>query len=163
MTNRFRWAVGIVLKHEGGYVDNPLDPGGETKYGISKRAYPDEDIKNLTKTRAMELYYQDYWSSWLDKFTDPVLSLQVFDFGVNAGVKQAVKIIQGLVGTYEDGILGPSTTEAVNGKNAEWLQKRYSEEIIIFYKDVALRQKNDFAFFRGWIRRALDNLTVDVS
>ena len=50
-----------TLDHEGGYVNDPTDPGGETNYGISKRAYPKIDIKALTKHEAVKIYYKDYW------------------------------------------------------------------------------------------------------
>ena len=61
MTTNFLRAVKEVLKIEGGYVNNPNDRGGETKYGISKRAYPNVDIKNLTLDKAKQIYYNDYW------------------------------------------------------------------------------------------------------
>ena len=56
----FREAIEVILKHEGGYVNDPVDPGGETNMGISKRAYPDLDIKGLTKQSVREIYYKDY-------------------------------------------------------------------------------------------------------
>ena len=63
MTN-FQQAIQFVLKHEGGYVCNPNDPGGETNYGISKQEYPDLDIKNLTVANAMDIYQRDYWDAY---------------------------------------------------------------------------------------------------
>jgi hypothetical protein len=61
MSEHFERAVAFVLRHEGGYVNDPRDPGGETKYGISKRAYPRLDIKGLTEADAKEIYRRDYW------------------------------------------------------------------------------------------------------
>ena len=57
----FEQAVSVIFKHEGGYANNPNDPGQETNWGISKRSYPEEDIYNLTKERAKHIYLRDYW------------------------------------------------------------------------------------------------------
>jgi hypothetical protein len=61
MKTTFEEIIEIVLEHEGGYVNDPDDAGGETKYGIAKRWYPDVDIKNLTKEQAKKIYHTDYW------------------------------------------------------------------------------------------------------
>lgn len=91
MTDNFQIALKFVLKHEGGYVNDPDDPGGETKYGISKRAYPNEDIKNLTRERAEFLYKRDYWDIPgfdLDNFPQDV-AVVLFNVAVNMGVGRA--------------------------------------------------------------------------
>lgn len=76
-----------------GYVNDADDPGGETKYGISKRAYPNEDIKNLTLARALELYFRDYWlKSGCDKLTYP-LNAVVMDCAVSQGVGRAKQLL----------------------------------------------------------------------
>jgi len=85
----FEQALDHVLRWEGGYVNDPRDPGGETKYGISKRAYPNEDIKAMTKERAGELYRKDYWIAAGCPELRPALALAVFDTAVNCGVKRA--------------------------------------------------------------------------
>lgn len=74
-----------------GYVNNPNDPGGETKYGISKKAYPSLDIKNLSLEDALALYYRDYW--YLSKLIDFPLNLCVFDCAVNQGTKRAKEFL----------------------------------------------------------------------
>jgi lysozyme family protein len=61
MLTQFDDIIEVVLEHEGGYVNDPQDPGGETNFGVAKRSHPDVDIKNLTKDGAKEIYYQDYW------------------------------------------------------------------------------------------------------
>ena len=61
MLTKFDDIIEIVLEHEGGYVNDPDDPGGETNFGIAKRSHPDVDIANLTKEDAKIIYYQDYW------------------------------------------------------------------------------------------------------
>jgi lysozyme family protein len=83
---KFEEAVQFILLKEGGYVNDPNDPGGETNFGISKRAYPNEDIKNMTKERAIEIYRKDYWNELnLDNVTFP-MKLVMFDTAVNMGV-----------------------------------------------------------------------------
>lgn len=83
--SNFDSAFGIIVGVEGGYVNDPKDPGGETRFGISKRRYPNEDIKNLTLDRAKFLYKRDYWNS---NGCDPMpweQALLVFDSAVNGG------------------------------------------------------------------------------
>lgn len=81
----FDTAFAIVVGIEGGYVNDPKDPGGETKYGISKRRYPNEDIKNLTIERAKFLYQRDYWNSHHCDSLPWAEALLVFDTSVNGG------------------------------------------------------------------------------
>jgi lysozyme family protein len=85
----FNEAVEFVLRWEGGYVNDPNDPGGETKYGISKRAHPDLDIKNLTLDEAKNIYYNDYWlKADCDHYFFPANYL-MFDTAVNMGISRA--------------------------------------------------------------------------
>jgi len=83
----FVWdtSINITLGFEGGYVNNPNDKGGETKYGISKKAYPDLDIANLTIEQAKEIYKRDYWDRCKCAFIPDALSMALFDFAVNSG------------------------------------------------------------------------------
>lgn len=85
----FDEAVAHILRFEGGYVNDPADPGGETKYGISKRAYPQLDIKNLTVEDAKAIYYRDYWLPAGCDSLPTAAAFLVFDFAVNAGVERA--------------------------------------------------------------------------
>lgn len=88
-------SVGFVLQMEGGYVNDPNDPGGETNYGISKRSYPNLDIKNLTVDQAKEIYYKDFWlPARCDKLSAP-LALVVLDAAVNMGLGAAASLLQG--------------------------------------------------------------------
>lgn len=92
----FEAAFAIVVGIEAGYVNDPKDPGGETKYGISKRAYPNEDIPNLTLARAHELYQRDYWDKAGCEALSWPCALMVFDSAVNQGVSFA-KTLHGTV------------------------------------------------------------------
>jgi lysozyme family protein len=85
----FNKAVEIILKLEGGYVNHPDDPGGETRYGISKRAYPHLNIKTLTKDQAKAIYKRDYWDAAECSLLEPALALLYFDMAVNSGVSAA--------------------------------------------------------------------------
>lgn len=88
----FEPAFAIVVGIEAGYVNDPLDPGGETKFGISKRAYPNEDIPNLTLGRAHELYQRDYWDKANCDALAWELALVTFDCAVNQGVGYAATL-----------------------------------------------------------------------
>ncbi len=130
----FPRALGIVLRFEGGYVNHPQDPGGETKYGISKRAYPDLDIKALTKAQAGEIYRKDYWEPLrCDELAWP-LNLVHFDAGVNHGKGQARKFL-----------LRVSTA------------KGYLDQRRAFYERLIAAKPAMAIFRRGWMRR-LDEL-----
>ena len=85
----FEEAVEKVLAHEGGFVDHPSDPGGATNFGISQRAYPDLDIKNLTREKAIEIYHRDYWVACGCHHLSDRLAYVVFDAAVNSGVARA--------------------------------------------------------------------------
>lgn len=90
MNNNFEAAMKFIFKWEGGYVNDPDDPGGETKYGISKRAYPNVDIKNLTKDQAKEIYFRDYWlKAGLDKYPQDK-AIVLMNVAVNMGVAKAL-------------------------------------------------------------------------
>jgi lysozyme family protein len=81
----FPQACAVVVGEEGGYSNDPNDPGKETKYGISKRAYPNEDIPNLTLERAQELYKRDYWDRFRCDALSWEMALITFDAAVNQG------------------------------------------------------------------------------
>jgi hypothetical protein len=97
----FKRCVDILFTIEGYYSNDPVDRGGETKYGISKKAYPHLDIKNLTKEKAEELYYYDYWYTLCCEQLDFPDSLLVFDSGVNHGVPRVIKWVR-LLKTWKD-------------------------------------------------------------
>lgn len=89
----FEQAFDLVIGHEGGYVNDPQDPGGETKFGISKRAYPNLDIKNLTIEQAREIYLRDYWlGAGCDHIADAAMAILLFDCAVNQGIARAKQL-----------------------------------------------------------------------
>lgn len=94
MFEDFETAFEFIMKWEGGYVNNKKDPGGETKYGISKRSYPNLDIKNLTREDAKKIYLKDFWNgSTADEYPKP-LNIVIFDTAVNMGISRALKFLE---------------------------------------------------------------------
>ena len=149
----FDRCINIILRNEGGYVNHPLDPGGETNFGIAKRFYPDLDIKNLTKEQAIEIYRRDYWRPMaLDKINNPELVLQIFDMGINAGIRTAIKIIQRIVATTEDGDCGPITTGLINRSLVD-LAERYKDERKKYYCSLCRKNPSQAVFLDGWFNR----------
>ena len=146
-----------LMKYEGGYVNDPDDPGGETKFGISKRAYPDEDIANMSEARAMQIYYEDYYKKVnADKLPERI-AWQVFDFGVNAGVARSTRMIQRLVGAYPDGKIGPTTIALVNRYKGEFsLHILFMSARIRYYLDLTEKNIRNMKYLRGWLLRALE-------
>lgn len=147
----FDRAVAIVLQHEGGYVNDPRDPGGETRYGISKRAYPGEDIAGLTIERAKEIYRRDYWNRVRGDELPEALAIALFDYAVNSGVSTAVWALQRVVGVPSDGIIGPKTLAAIRPLKASDCVVNLQAERMVF-----LARLPTFADFgRGWTRRVI--------
>ena len=150
----FEKAFEKLIGHEGGYVDNPRDPGGETKFGISKRSYPREDIRNLTLARAQQIYRADFWDAVrADEMPDAV-RFDLFDAAVNSGVGQATKWLQRAAGAADDGIIGPKTLAAVRSTDPQKLAKRFNGHRLRFMTDL-----NTWGSFgKGWARRIAANL-----
>lgn len=146
------WMIDRVIAHEGGYVNDPDDPGGETKYGISKRAYPKLDIKNLTRDAAASIYERDYFTSAkLYMLPDP-LAYCVLDFGVNAGTSRAVKVLQRVLGVSVDGVVGKGTAAAVEAVRDPYaLVAAYQRARTEYYVNL-----NKPRYLQGWLNRTID-------
>ena len=140
-------AITFLIDLEGGYSNNPLDPGGETKYGISKKSYPSEDIKNLTKERAAFLYKRDYWDKIKGDLIPWPMNALIFDTAVHSGHDRAIKLAQKVFKLPQDGIIGPMTLNAVKHTNedhcANYLRERLDFMISL----------NKPTFIKGWINR----------
>ena len=151
MTN-FQKAFKIIVGVEGGYVDNKNDPGGETKYGISKRSYPDEDIKELTLERAKEIYKNDFWIKLnCDSMAWP-LNLIVFDSAVQHGQTIAIKLLQRALKIKEDGIYGRNTLAAVEARDPYEVAKLLLTVRVFYYQKLATFQ----IYGRGWMNRLFE-------
>jgi len=155
MSARFEKFIPIVFKHEGGYVNDPDDLGGETNYGITKRRYPELDIKNLTKDEAKQIYYRDFYQKMgLIHIGDDLLALHVMDMGINAGIKTAVSLLQELlVDCKVDGVLGPQTGEILLHALATTnMVTAYKAKRVERYYQVSTYRRNA-KFLKGWIKR----------
>ena len=137
----FDEAIDIILHHEGGYVNDPDDPGGETNYGITKRDFPHLDIKNLTVQQAKEIYKDKYWNAVRgDRISNQEIANQMFDFAVNAGVNRATKIAQKIMKITADGIFGNQTLGNINSTDFILFLTNYKLERIAFYTRLAKRK-----------------------
>jgi lysozyme family protein len=147
-------------QHEGGYVNDPHDPGGETKYGISKRSYPMEDIAGMTLVRAKAIYARDFWGpAGCDSVPD-LLKYELFDFAVNTSAPghpaTAIKVLQLAAGSDVDGVLGPITLMRVQGMEPGRLFRRFIGYVIQYYTHI-LPERRD-RYLAGWMNRVADNL-----
>jgi len=154
MTERFNRQVEIIFRHEGGYVNDPNDPGGETKFGISKRSYPGLDIKNLSKEKAKEIYWNDFYQKMkIGHIADEDISLQMFDFGVNAG-GNAVKTMQKVLGLKQDGVIGNDTLNTVNSyPDQAKLHNLFVDARVQYYKTLAEKRPASTKYLDGWLNR----------
>jgi lysozyme family protein len=151
----FDQAFELLIGHEGGYVNHPKDPGGETKFGISRRAYPNEDIAGLTLDRAKLIYARDYWEPAGCNEWPEAIRFDVFDVAVNSGVGTAIKMVQRACFAEVDGVAGPKTRLAVKAMNPLVLHARINGARLAFMADLPTWP----AFGRGWAKRIAANLT----
>ena len=147
----------IILHHEGGYVNHPKDPGGETNLGVTKRVYEEwggtKDMKDLTVEDVAPIYQENYWNRVRGDDLPAGLDLCVFDFGVNAGTGRSAKFLQRLVGTTVDGGIGPATIGAVNAyvqiEGIEATIEAFQNSRQEYYESLSTFE----TFGRGWTRR----------
>ena len=147
----------LILHHEGGYVNHPKDPGGETNLGVTKRVYEEwggtKEMVDLTVEDVAPIYEKNYWGRVKGDNLPSGLDLCVFDFAVNAGPGRAAKYLQSMIGTTVDGGIGPNTLRAVGNyveevglqtaiENYQANRQRYYEKLSTFE-----------TFGRGWTRR----------
>jgi len=146
-----------ILHHEGGYVNHPKDPGGETNLGVTKRVYEEwggtKDMKDLEVDDVEPIYRKNYWDRVKGDDLPSGLDLCVFDFGVNAGTGRAAKYLQTMIGTVADGGIGPNTLKAlanyVESEGVEQTIKNYQAARQEYYESLSTFE----TFGRGWTRR----------
>lgn len=143
-----------------GYVNDPLDRGGETKYGVAKNANMDLDITNLDWDAAKRVYFRRYWlASNCDDVTlmSPRLAVLHFDGAVNHGVGRAGRFLQRSVGATEDGDVGPATLralrEAIKTRGDIALCHLICDYREAFYEAIIARNPSQARFRNGWLRR----------
>ncbi len=156
----FKKAVKNLLVDEGGYVNNPADSGGETKYGISKKTYPALDIKNLTREEAIVIYFQDFWVRYgYADIAHKSIAEKLFNLSVNMGPHDAHRLVQQSLRAlknpvHEDGRLGPITKAAINSANENILLAAYRSEAAGHYRALVSHKKSLGVFLSGWLNRA---------
>ena len=150
-----------TLAFEGGYGNDPDDPGGETNFGISKAAYPDVDIANLTEDDAIAIYHRDYWlHPHIDQLPDSIAG-KVFDAGVNMGPVTAIRLWQQTLNhlgaspaLVMDGRIGPATIAASNAADQGVCLAGYKGSLVNHYMAIIAAHPSMAKFQRGWLRRA---------
>lgn len=150
----FDIAFDRLMGNEGGYTSGEGDPGGETQWGISKRSYPDLDIRALTRDQAKEIYRRDFWAPIHGDDLAAGVAFQTFDLAANSGVSVAIKALQRALGVPDDGAWGPVTHDAAAAANAPATIMRLVADMIDHWTSL----KTWPNFGRGWARRARDNL-----
>lgn len=154
----FEPAMALVLKHEGGYSNDPHDHGGETKYGISKAAFPYLDIKNLTLLQAKQVYLDHFWLPYqIAAINNQHIANFIFDLLVNMGPGHDTQIVQRACNNLEndldvDGRMGPHTLQAINGADPDKLKAQIVIEANKFY--INLHQP---VFLKQWLARVKDD------
>ena len=147
-----------LMKHEGGYVNHPNDPGGETMYGVTKRVAQAHgyfgDMRNLPKSLAKQITEKSYYNAVKSDQLDRLIAWQLTDAAYNHGPKQAVKFLQRAVGASADGLIGPRTLTAVAAMDKNDVVLLFNAERIEFYTGL----RGWISFGKGWARRVANNL-----
>ena len=148
----FDEAFDRLIGNEGGYCNVQGDPGGETNWGISKRSYPDVDIKNLTKEGAKAIYLRDFWEPLGD--AHPAIKFQAFDFAVNSGIQTAIRKLQAAIGAADDGHWGPLSAARLASFDLNDVLMRYLAQRLRFWTSLSTWPQ----FGKGWANRTAANL-----
>lgn len=139
----------ISPEYEGGYSNDPTDPGGETKFGISKASYPSLDIKSLTRDQVKPIYKADFWGPAGCDIVPDELKYPLFDFAVNSSPRRAVKTLQKRLGVTADGSLGPVTLAEL----MLWPQKALAIALCLDRLQFMTELSNWPDHGKGWARR----------
>jgi len=152
-----------LMKHEGGYVNHPNDPGGETMYGVTKRVAQAHgyygSMRRLPKATAKAITEKSYYKAVKGDQLDRLIAWQLTDAAYNHGNRQAVKFLQRAVGASVDGLIGPRTLAAVAAMDKNDVVFLFNAERIEFYTRLRTWQ----TFGRGWARRVAGNLRFAAS
>jgi lysozyme family protein len=156
MPTPFEIALNFVLEMEGGLSNDPSDPGGLTKYGISKKAYPEVDIANLTIEDCAIIYKRDYWAPCRCDNLPFAYAVAMFDMAVNQGTGTAIKALQETFGVVADGVFGPETLAAVRtvGDDPRKIKLFLARRLVVYARLMAANQAL-LVFARNWFFRVL--------
>lgn len=147
-----------LMLHEGGYVNHPSDPGGETMYGVTKRVAQAHgyfgDMRKLPKSTAKAITEKSYYKAVKGDQLDRLIAWQLTDAAYNHGNRQAVKFLQRAVGVTADGVIGPRTLAAVAEMDKNDVVFLFLAERLEFFTNLRIWQ----TFGKGWARRIVGNL-----
>lgn len=154
----FDQAFERLIGHEGGYVNHPADPGGETNWGITKRTARENgytgSMRDMTREQAKAIYKSAYWNRAKADQYDPAIGFQLFDAAVNHGIGNAIRFLQRAVGVADDGIVGKMTLAAIKAMSVTDVLARFNAERLEFYTKLSTWP----SFGKGWVRRVAGNL-----
>lgn len=171
-------AFAFLMENEGGYVNHPADPGGETKYGICKKYNPDVDIKNITLDFAKTFYYTRYWLPMYERIKDRRIAVKLFDISVHVGQSRLRELINE---TLRDAVCYPDpqlvaeldtaidayknnndlaywedyVVDKINSTDSDLFLNMFRNELINYYCDRIYDNNKLHVFRLGWIRRAV--------
>ena len=153
MKDNFDECLKMLLHHEGGYVNHPKDPGGETNLGVTKRVYEKwggtKDMKDLTVEDVAPIYKKEYWDRCKCDDLESGVDWAVFDWAVNSGTGRAAKAIQKICGAAQDGAIGPKTLALIGKQNTQYVVEEFGKIRQDFYESL----KTFDTFGKGWTRR----------
>lgn len=155
----------FIRKWEGGFAKHPADPGGATKWGVTLNTYrmyygmyrTENDLKNMTEDQWNNIFIRGFWDRALaTQIVSQSVANMLVDWGWNAGMKTAIKAIQRILGTTQDGIMGPITIGFINRAEPRDLFNKLYEARKNYYKDLILRRPSMAVFYKGWMNRIND-------
>ena len=153
MKDNFDECLKMLLHHEGGYVNHPSDPGGETNLGVTKKVYQEwggtKDMKDLTVEDVAPIYKKNYWNRCKCDDLESGVDWVVFDWAVNSGTGRSAKAIQKICGASQDGAIGPKTLALISKQNTEYVIEEFGKIRQDFYESL----KTFDTFGKGWTRR----------
>ena len=163
MRGNFEQSLEWLLKHEGGFVDHPDDPGGMTNKGITLNTYSrwlsevmdvdaelgEETMRNIPDAHVEQIYRQEYWNKVGGDELPSGVDHAVFDWGVNSGTGRSARALQRIVGVTADGGIGPITMSAVRKMDAAEIVEAMHTRRQAFYERLSTFE----TFGKGWTRR----------
>lgn len=144
------------LNRKVGYTNDPVDPGGETKFGVAKSGNPDVDIAALDLNGAMDIYSNRYWTAGSCDKLPGAIAIIHFDGCVNHGVGRAVKFLQSAIDATPDGQIGPRTLAAIAGADQATVINSIAQQRTAFYNSIVAAKPAQARFLNGWLARIND-------
>jgi lysozyme family protein len=146
-------SIAKTLIHEGGWVDNPADPGGVTNMGITQSDMPGQDMRALTVDQATTYYLENYVKPLYSQIQDQSILDKLIDMGILFGIKTAVAILQTTLQIVADGHFGPLTLAAVNEADEVSLLDTYKTNLVTHAFNIATAHPAERIFLKGWSNR----------